>query len=756
VSDNPARWLDPRRARVLHAATWVLLLGNAVYLASTVPGVRGHDFQLWLDGYLSNGLLFGAGALVFLRVAFVDRDRLAWSLLGASIVVYATGDLTYAVWVQYLVPIPYPSVADVLWLAFYPLAYVGIVLLVRRRVTMFHASMWLDGLVGVLGAAAVGSILVHVIVRATGGSHAAVLTTLAYPLGDLLLLVLVAGACGLFGWRASRTWALLAIGLVTYAAADIGYLLRVANDTYQPGTMLDPLWGIGYGITACAAICRPRPKEQRVRLEGWAVLVVPTLFTLSALGLLVYGSMHRLATDTVLLATACVVCGLGRTALTFREVQALADSRRQARTDELTGLGNRRRLYESLASYLDPIAPGQHVAVMLVDLDRFKEVNDSLGHLVGDELLREVGRRLSTAMRHEDELVRLGGDEFAVALRDTTEAEAVGVAERIRGELLRAFVLDGVTVHVDASIGIALAPDVDTTVSGLLQRADIAMYDAKAQRTGHAVYAATADDDLRRRLRTLGELRDAIDRGELELHYQPQASLLTGAVTGVEALVRWRHPERGLVYPDEFIPEAERNGLMRRLTSVVLGLALDQAAAWQAAGCLVPIAVNVSATNLLDVELPAQVFDMLAVRGLAASALVIEITESTLMVDATRSMAVLQRLRAGGVHISVDDYGTGYSSLAYLRDLPVDELKLDRAFTMDLGTDARAAAIVESTVRLAHSLGLPIVAEGIEDQETWDRLSAMGCDVGQGYVLSRPMPPADIEPLLPRAAVYSR
>jgi EAL domain-containing protein (putative c-di-GMP-specific phosphodiesterase class I) len=281
-----------------------------------------------------------------------------------------------------------------------------------------------------------------------------------------------------------------------------------------------------------------------------------------------------------------------------------------------------------------------------------------------------------------------------------------------------------------------------------MQRADIAMYQAKTERLGCVVYEASDDDDLRRRMRVLDELRSAIDGDQLVLHYQPKADLRTGRVVSVEALVRWQHPYRGLVMPDEFIPEAERAGFMRLLTSRVLGLAADQAAAWAADGAPLPIAVNISASNLLDVQLPGQVIDLLASRGLPPSALVLEITESTLMLDRTRSLVVLHALRAHGVKISVDDYGTGYSSLAYLRDLPVDELKLDRAFTMDLDTDERAAAIVESTVRLAHSLGLPLVAEGIEDAATWDRLASFGCDFGQGYYLSRPVTAGEVAALV--------
>jgi EAL domain-containing protein (putative c-di-GMP-specific phosphodiesterase class I) len=277
-------------------------------------------------------------------------------------------------------------------------------------------------------------------------------------------------------------------------------------------------------------------------------------------------------------------------------------------------------------------------------------------------------------------------------------------------------------------------------VDGLLQRADIAMYQAKAERCGTVVYQTEADDDLTARLRLVHELRTAIADGQLVMHYQPKLDLRSRSLVGVEALVRWQHPARGLLFPDSFVVEAERSGLMRPLTTVVLGLALDQVRDWQAAGTRVPVAVNISTSNLLDVELPNQIQTMLQVRGLSADILIIEVTESTLMVDAPRALSVLERLRTLGVRVSVDDYGTGYSSLARLRELPVDELKLDRSFIAELGSDDRADAIVESTVKLAQSLGLPMVAEGVETADALERLTDYGCDIGQGFYIARPAP----------------
>jgi diguanylate cyclase (GGDEF)-like protein len=530
---------------------------------------------------------------------------------------------------------------------------------------------------------------------------------------------------------------------VLFSVADTVYVLRIATGTYHGGTMLDPMWAVASVLVACAALRPPRTRASQAA-HGWAVLVVPTLFTLLSLGLLVYGSIQHMPKVSVVLAASAVVGAIVRAGITFREAQALAVSRYQARTDELTGLGNRRQFSEAVGAQIAQLAPDERLAVLLLDLDHFKEVNDSLGHTVGDSLLIDVGKRLAEHVRRADVLVRLGGDEFVIMLHDSSTTHSQGTAERLRTALQQVFHIDGIAIHVDVSIGIAICPDVAPTVDGLLQRADLAMYEAKAKQCGYVVYQPSDDDDLTLRLLLVQELRTAIESDELLLHYQPKVDLRSGRLAGVEALVRWNHPVRGLLYPDGFIAVAERYGLMRGLTLSVFRLALDQVRDWRAAGTLTKVAVNVSASNLLDAELPDQIQRMLEARDLPASSLVVEVTESMLMVDAEHALVVLQRLRAIGVRISVDDYGTGYSSLGRLRELPVDELKLDRSFIADMHVDERAAAIVYSTVQLAHSLGLTIVAEGIETANALAQLTTYDCDVGQGYFLSRPLLPEQL------------
>ncbi len=390
-------------------------------------------------------------------------------------------------------------------------------------------------------------------------------------------------------------------------------------------------------------------------------------------------------------------------------------------------------------------APPPQRAVLLVDLDSFKEINDTLGHPVGDVLLTQLGPRLSEALRPQDVLARLGGDEFGILLAAGTQpGAALEVAARIRTIIDRPFVLDGMSVRMGASIGIAVSPDHGVDPALLLQRADIAMYQAKASRCGHQIYAADRDQNTRDRLALVDDLRDAIDARALEVFYQPQAELRTGRVCAAEALVRWRHPERGLLSPDVFLPLIERAGFMPALTTFVLDQALAQCRAWLDAGFELTVAVNLSATNLIDTGLAAQVADLLGRHRVPAGRLKLEITESNLMSDPDRAQEVIAEVRRLGVGFAIDDFGTGYSSLTYLRQLDVDEIKLDKSFVSSILDNPEDAAIVRSCVDIAGALRLDVVAEGVETVEVWDLLDRFGVQVAQGYLLSRPVPAADL------------
>ncbi len=413
----------------------------------------------------------------------------------------------------------------------------------------------------------------------------------------------------------------------------------------------------------------------------------------------------------------------------------------QALHDSLTDLPNRTlfhdRVHQALASARRDHVPA---AVMIMDLDRFKEVNDTLGHASGDELLKQVGLRLRESLRESDTVARLGGDEFGVLLPKVLDAEAaVAVARKLRTTLEEPLTIHGLALQMEASIGIALFPDHGSDVQGLLQRADVAMYVAKEQ-SGCEVYTRERDEYSPDRLTLLTELRRAIDRGQLVLHYQPKADLRTGDINGVEALVRWNHPERGMIPPDEFIPPAQKTGVIAPLTMFVLDEALRQCRTWALQGMELCVAVNLSTRNLLDVHLPDTVGELLARWEVPPRLLELEITESTILADPVRAMQILSRLDEMGVQLAIDDFGTGYSSLAYLKRLPVDELKIDKSFILGMEESENDEVIVRSTIDLGRNLGLRVVAEGVETQAAWNRLVSLGCDVAQGYYLSRPAP----------------
>jgi diguanylate cyclase (GGDEF)-like protein len=387
---------------------------------------------------------------------------------------------------------------------------------------------------------------------------------------------------------------------------------------------------------------------------------------------------------------------------------------------------------------------GHAVALLVMDLDRFKEVNDTFGHHYGDLLLRQLGEHLGSVLRECDTIARLGGDEFAVLLPAATADDARQVAARLLRVLEQPFALNGLQLEIDASIGIALAPEHGTDADTLLRRADVAMYVAKRSSSGYALYSVEQDQHSPMRLALVGELRRAIDTNELSLYFQPKVSHASGRITSVEALVRWQHPRHGLLGPDQFVPIAEQTGLIRPLAHWVLNAALRQCHRWRQEGVDLAVAVNLSMRNLHDPQIVEMIGALLKQWGVPPVRLIVEITESSLMADAARAMEVLTRLRSMGVGISIDDFGTGYSSLAYLKRLPVDELKIDKSFVQHMAADDNDAAIVRSTIGLAHDLGLRVVAEGIEDEATWALLAELGCDVAQGYFVSRPLPAAEL------------
>jgi diguanylate cyclase (GGDEF)-like protein len=413
----------------------------------------------------------------------------------------------------------------------------------------------------------------------------------------------------------------------------------------------------------------------------------------------------------------------------------------QAMHDSLTGLPNRVLFRDRLEQALHAARRSSgEVAVMFLDLDRFKEVNDTLGHESGDILLREVGQRLLHSLRAGDTVARLGGDEFAVLAAGLDDADAaLVVARKLRQAVEWPFTLRGLTLEVEASIGIALFPEHGTDVDTLLRHADVAMYQSKDAHSGAGIYSPERDVYSPDRLKLLGELRRAIEQNELVLYYQPKVSLKTSQLLGFEALVRWRHPDQGLLAPDRFLPFAEHTGLVKPLTRYVMREAVRSCARWHQAGLDLGVAVNLSARDLLDLHLPDEVRLLLKETGINPARLELEITENTILSDPVRTRTILNRLKELGVRLAIDDFGSGYSSLGYLKRLPLDVLKIDKSFVMTMLSDEDSAAIVRSTIDLAHNLGLEVVAEGVASEQINAILSKLQCDAAQGYYISGPI-----------------
>jgi diguanylate cyclase len=528
---------------------------------------------------------------------------------------------------------------------------------------------------------------------------------------------------------------LAAIGRMFAAvdARDAARVLRIDND------QVDPLFSeIEQQVDAAADAHHAKALSSLRALRSAETVVEVATPTAFAVGLGLLGVFWT------------IMVGYQR-----RTERQAAENQHQALHDALTGLPNRALLRDRITQALHradrELSPA---ALLLLDLDRFKEVNDTLGHHHGDQLLVQVGDRLRGRLREVDTVARLGGDEFAVLLPRIATAEgAVAVAGKLQAAFDEPFRLDDLTLDVETSIGVALYPEHAGDPDELLQHADIAMYVAKDTHAGFVLFDPKQDQHSPRRLALLGELRRALEQRQLVLHYQPKVDAHTGRLLGVEALVRWRHPAHGLLLPGEFIPLAERTGLIGPLTSYVLDAALRQCSDWRQAGHELAIAVNVSARSLLDLDFPDQVAGLLARWEVPARLLVVEITESTIMADPTHALEILGRLNTMGVEIAIDDFGTGYSSMAHLKTLPVDELKVDRSFVSQMTSNASDAVIVRSTVDLGRNLGLRVVAEGVEDSQTLQELDALGCDAIQGYYISRPVAADELVQWLQRQQV---
>jgi diguanylate cyclase (GGDEF)-like protein len=723
--------------------------------------------------YVVSGSAVCSAYLASRRCRRNRRLARAWRFFALGIGGQLAGQVAFSVY-DMLGKTPYPSVADVLYLSFYPLMLAGLLSLpMASDGRSGRLRLGVDlAVVAIAGSALVVYVVLGPTLVAHSGSPVQVAFSVAYPAGDMVLLVgisaaLVRGAV----WSLRWPLRLLAAGLVLFVVGDLVYGYITLHSSYQTGDLVDTTWMVALALMAVAGATqttatRNEPHESRRSRVSW----LPSVAVGLGFGLLLFADRRDaifpgLTLDGVAMFLAGLV--LARQALVQRDlIHAQKQLRHQAFYDALTGLANRTLVLDRAEQMLASARRrGSSLSALFVDLDGFKDVNDSLGHAAGDQLLQAVAVRLTAVVRETDTIGRFGGDEFVVLLDPDTQVNAQDVAERILATLREPFQLEDESlglIEISASVGISEVED--ATADMLLGEADRALYAAKDAGKGryavfgakpsagdsrHPASAAAARQPQSNRARLAAELAQALDGDAVEVWFQPQADSRTGRVQAVEALVRWRHPVHGLLFPADFVPLAESTGLIQKLTARVLDAALEQCAVWRRAGLDLRVSVNVSASDLLD-DLHDRVAAALDRHDLEPSAVVIEVTESAVLSDPTRAGAMLTRLARLGVGLSLDDFGTGFSSLQHLKTLPVTEIKIDRDFVTEM-TPADTA-IVEAITQLAHRLGKRVVAEGVEDEITWRRLAAAGCELIQGYVLSRPLPADELEATLRNGA----
>ncbi|WP_082614303.1 putative bifunctional diguanylate cyclase/phosphodiesterase [Mycobacterium sp. Root265] len=720
---------------------------------------------------------------------FRGRQRRVWICVTIGMIGYAVGSAIWTYYEWWLAESPFPTAADIAYLMLPVFVCIGLLMVPVGASGYTHTRLALDGFIVAVAFFQIGwwTVLGEVFNDYSDATRFAVGVALAYPVLDLGVLTVAVLVLGRARTPQRRALTLLVSGMTLMAVADGVFVYTNAHDDVTVLTYGSVSWAAGLLLIALAALnpekwVRGAAEADREisRMAMW-LPYVPLVFAMIA-ALVRFAATPGL--PPALLASVVLIV-----LVLLRQFIVVAENRRllraveaQALQDPLTGLANRAlfldRLTHAMALHR---RDEQSVAVLSLDLDDFKLVNDGLGHPAGDLLLVQAAERILGAARSSDTVARIGGDEFVVLMEGDTED-----SHRVALQVLRAFdepfVIDGHALLLCPSAGLAGASAGEPEISAdtLLKQADVAMYTAKRSRIrGVHVYSASdmpddahpeADDRgaaaaaARKStvaFQLLGQLRHAIANQELTLAYQPKFDLRDESIVGVEALVRWPHPERGLLGPDQFLQLVRDHGLMRPITELVLSQALNQTAEWRDMGLLVPVAVNVFAPSLSDLALPETVERALEERGLPHEVLTVEITEDLLLDNHERARAVIERLRQGGVRVAIDDFGSGYSALSYLRELYVDELKLDRGFVTAVLDDRRAAAIVRAVIDLANELGLTTVAEGVEDPETATLLRDYGCQVAQGYLYSAPLTPPDMLSLLklrrpvPDAAIWS-
>lgn len=732
----------------LHAIIGSVVLGTFVmaFVENPAQGITGSwDSRLWVV----------ASALPIIPMLTRARRSpalgTAWRLIATMAALSTVALLIHVHHDKNLLASSSLSLGDAVFLVSEVAFVIGLALLTQVKLRPVELSTRLDSAITGLTAASVAGAFWLEPLFHPNGSPLRVFIEMSYPLCGLALFGVVFAGWILNRQRANQSTSLLLLGALCWIVGYDFYLHERVANTHAVGAVVVSTMLAGVWIISVAASVRDRRLgDSRVGAKFSLISsMVPVLSGVICLGVIA-STWHRFNCSPVgaLLAFVALVLVILRMWITLREESYLVTSTKaDARTDSLTGLPNRRSLLEEIESTLG--ADGQNpTGVILIDLDGFKEINDSLGHLAGDELLCVVGMRFQSVAIGRGVLGRLGGDEFAFVAPTNSEQELIGVARELLTTLSGPHVLDGVMIHVGASMGVSVSTVTGSTAVELIRGADVAMYESKRMKAGVSVYRTNSDPNSREQLGLLADLRSAIEAETLTVHYQPTLDMRTGLVRGVEALVRWEHPELGMVYPETFIPMTERAGLMPQLTRAILVQAIAEAGRLDRLGHRLHMSVNISRYDLLDGDLPDFIGKILSFHAFPAGRLTIEITESSLSSDPDRAARCVRNLRNRGIRISIDDYGVGYSSMSQLLDLSIDEIKIDKSFIVGLCSDSRAQAIVRSAVELARALGLSLVTEGIESEEVLQSLQLIGADIGQGFYIARPLARQELDDFL--------
>jgi len=755
-------WLLPAGQRLGRTELRVLIAGLCVIFAAILVdaahiafGLGGTTWESVLRGPVIGACNGIAAMLVVMRARTERRQRVLWWLTALAVCCYAIGFMLWGFWLVHLKHPPNPSVAVPFFRAFYPLAWLAIIGAGGLR-SQRHASVkiWLDGMIAATATAAAGvAFVLPGMLRTAHAAHQAVVNVFQWPILDLVVWVLLIAVVGVRGWRLDRRWALFLAAATLLLAADIAWATEITHGA-STGDSSDALGYLTSFLCLALACWQPDGRGYDPRPGHWSTLILPTVFTLVAPGIVIYDHFSRVPLGAFILTMVALAGAMLRLAFALRDMLTLDDMRRAALTDELTSLPNRRMFSaELVAAITRAQRDNGTLTAMLLDLDNFKEVNDTLGHGAGDDLLRMIGPRLERAIHGRGVIARLGGDEFAILLEPGSTLElAEAVAEAVANTVREPFRVQGVTLRLTGSVGIASYPRDAVSAEALIKCVDVAMYEAK--RAGHdwELYQAERNQYSTERLELGDALARALQNGEIEAQYQPIFDAASRRIVGAEALARWRRPDGSLRPPAEFLRSAELSGLSRPLTRRMLDLAISQVQVWQQSIPGLFVTVNATVADLLDESFPDEVAATLVAYGVGPQSLAIEVTEGSILADPVRVGAVLSRLREYGVRTALDDFGTGYSSLTHLRQLPVNAVKIDRSFVSQMLEEEADAAIVYATIDLAHRLKLIVVAEGVEDDATWEALIQHGSDRVQGYGPGRPVGPDEFQALLVQAA----